>query len=354
MLKTRPNRTETLFTTEHLRIGLEGRSARGGVVTITTQLVMFVVQMGTTMVLARLLIPEDFGLVAIVTAVTGFIQVFKDGGLSMATIQQKTISHEQVSVLFWLNLTLSVALALLAVLVSPLLSLIFDEPRLTAITCIIATTFIVSGTAIQHKALLKRQMQFGRLSLVSLISKVFGSLVSVGLAWQFRSYWALVAMPVAIAICEAVAVWRVCSWVPGLPQRGTGVMPMVRFGGNLMGASGLNYLSRNADNLIIGYISGPGSLGVYTKAYGLLLLPLQQFLAPISAVTIPTLSRMVDNPPAFRDFFLQQGRLVISASGLVIVFSCCAAMELVWVILGEGWEQAAIIFWLLSPVPSFR
>ena len=145
-----------VFETDHLRAGLEGRSVRGGVLTLTSQGAQFLIQTLATVVLARLLVPADFGLVAMVTAVTGLAATFADLGLSEATIQRKEISHGQISILFWINVAIGVGLMLLTAALAPALAWFYGEPRLKNITLLLSLTFLISGLRVQHDALLNK------------------------------------------------------------------------------------------------------------------------------------------------------------------------------------------------------
>src|ERR1700744_4416593 len=150
---------ETLdaFSTEHLHADLKGRSVRGGVLTLTSQGAQFVMQSIATVVMARLLAPADFGLVAMVTAITGLGQAFADLGLSEATIQQPEISHSQVSTFFWINTAIGLALTSITAALAPVLVWVYHEPRLKRITLLLSFTFPIGGLRVQHDALLRRQ-----------------------------------------------------------------------------------------------------------------------------------------------------------------------------------------------------
>lgn len=154
-----------LLSTAHLHADLKGRSVRGGLMTLSSQGAQFVMQSVSTVVLARLLTPADFGLVAMVTAITGLGQAFADFGLSEATIQRQEINHEQVSTLFWINVGIGLALMLAAITLAPIMAWFYHEPRLKAITFVVSFTFLFGGLRVQHNALLKRQMRFRALAL---------------------------------------------------------------------------------------------------------------------------------------------------------------------------------------------
>lgn len=336
------------FSTNHLMDNLKDRSVRGGAVTLCTQGVKFVLQMGSTMILARLLTPADFGLVAMVTAVTGFAAMFKDAGLSMATVQREHITHEQVSTLFWINVALSLLLVLATAAAAPMIAWIYGEPRLTGITLALAGTFLFGGLTVQHQALLRRQMQFSKLAATELVSMITGVVAGIAVAWHLRSYWALVCIPAATGIANAIGVWVSSRWIPGRPRRGTGVMPMIRFGGNLTGFNAINYFARNADNMLIGWWWGAGALGLYDRAYSLLMLPIRQINSPIAAVAIPALSRLQSNPARYRGAYLKLLRSLTAFMLPGIAFLIIAADWLILLILGSQWSQSATTFRLLG------
>ena len=339
-----------LFETAHLEKDLKGRTVRAGAVTVTAQTVKFVLGMGSMVVLARLLAPEVYGLVAMVTAVTGFVALFRDLGLSMATVQRPRITHAQVSTLFWLNLGLGTGVAVLTALLAPVLAWFYREPRLLWITVALAGTFVISGAAVQHVALLKRQMNFMALAVADVGSLAVGSAVGIVAALAGMNYWALVVMQVvSAAVYSAVAVAS-GRWMPGPPVRGAGVMSMVKFGGHFTASNVLHYLGRNMDNVLIGRVWGAASLGIYTKAYGLLLLPMNQLLMPVSSVAIPALSRVGDDPVRLRRTYLMVLEKVALVSMPLVAVMAVTADWLVLVALGPQWIGAARIFQVLGLV----
>ncbi len=341
------------FNTEHLKADLKGRSVHGGAVTMAAQGVKFFFQMGSTMVLARLLTPQDFGLIAMVTVVTGFVMMFKDMGLSMATVQRAEINHGQISTLFWINVVLSIGVMLVIAALAPAIAWFYNEPRLTWITLALAGAFIFSGLTIQHQALLRRQMRFRSLAVVEIISILVGILAAIIAACYGAGYWSLVIMQLAGAIAGMIAVWVACGWRPGLPKRRSGVREMLAFGGNLTGFNFLNYFGRNADNLLIGKFWGSGSLGIYSKAYGLLMLPLQQIRQPITSVAIPTLSRLQDDPEQYRRYYYRAISTIAFITMPLVAMLAVLSEEIIRIVLGEQWTGAAIIFKILA-VAAFR
>src|SRR5215831_4645035 len=174
-----PRDSDRHFRTDHLKTNLGGRTARGGAVTIIAQGLRFIITIGATSILARLLTPQDYGLIGMVAIVTAFVSLYKDLGLAAATIQRPEISFDQISTLFWINVLLSVAVCIFTAAIAPLVSWFYGEPRLTSITVVTAVGFIISGLAVQHEALLRRQMRYFALALIGLSSLVVGYVVGI-------------------------------------------------------------------------------------------------------------------------------------------------------------------------------
>lgn len=340
---------ERYFRTHHLLNDLQGRALRGGVVTLGGQAINFLLGMASTVILARLLVPRDYGLIAMVTSITGFIALFKDLGLSNATIQRLEITHAQVSFLFWVNCALSLAIALVVAAAAPVIAWFFHEPRLVWITLLLSTNFVFSGLTVQHQALLRRQMQFKTLTVIDAASVATGIAVGVGMALLGCGFWSLVGVRSTTSAVNCMLVWTKCDWRPAKFKRGVGARPMVSFGRNLTGFNLLNYFTRNFDNVLIGRVLGSGPLGFYSKAYGLVLLPISQIAAPLSAVLLTGLSRLQDKPLEFANLFLNALRSLTLVSVPIVVFSFFFAPDVVLVLLGQRWGRVAPVFQLLAP-----
>lgn len=342
------NEHEQHFRTEHLKADLKGRSVRGGAVTLFAQVCKFVLQLGSTVILARLLTPQDYGLIGMVAAVTGFVSLFRDMGLSMATIQKAEINHRQVSTLFWVNLGISVVTMLVTMAIAPAIALFYGEPRLTLITIVSAIGFIFGGLSVQHYALLNRQMRFTALALNEITAMLLGITTGIVLAWYGMSYWALVILQLVSTLCATIGVWLLCNWRPGLPSLHSGIREMLTFGGNLTGFNILNYFARNFDNVLVGRYLGAGQLGLYAKAYQLLLLPIQQINGPITSVAIPALSRLQNEPEKFCAYYYKSIQMIVTLGMPLVTFLCVVADKLVPTLLGAQWTDAVIIFRVLS------
>jgi O-antigen/teichoic acid export membrane protein len=340
----RSERHEEHFRTDHLLSNLKGRTISSGAVTMSAQAGKFFLSLVSIMVLARLLTPRDFGLVAMVTTVTSFLRVFKDAGLSIATVQREKITHAQVSNLFWINVSVSALCTLILAAAAPVIARFYHNSRLIPITLLLSVTFLISGSTIQHQALLKRQMRFKELALIEVSSMTVGVLIGVIMALTGCGYWSLVGSSLSMETSGLVLTWSVSRWRPQLPVRRSGVGPLVSFGAHRTAGDFLLTVARGSDNLLIGRFYGAAAVGLYSRASALFIKPLEQFLGPINAVFIPALCRLQSQPERYRSTFLRLyeaiALITFAFSGLFLALS----RPLILVLLGPKWEQAAVIF----------
>ncbi|UCH83937.1 MAG: lipopolysaccharide biosynthesis protein [Candidatus Latescibacterota bacterium] len=341
-----PNR---FLRVDHLSTGLRRRSTRGGAVTIVGQGVKFLLTLSSLAVLARMLTPEDFGLIAMVIVIVGFIGIFKDMGLAMATVQRAEITHDQVSTLFWLNLGISVGIMIVTSALSPLLAWFYKEPRVTQITIVLAAAIIFSGLTVQHQALLRRQMRFAELAVIEIVALFAGAAAAIVGAASGLGYWALVILHVVREIATMVGVWTCCRWRPGAPVRKSGVRGLLSFGAYLTGFNIVNYFIRNLDKMLIGWYWGAAPLGFYNNAYRLLLLPIHQINNPLTSVAVPTLSRLQNQHERYRAYYRRGLTLTVAAGMPIVVFLFVAADKAILTVLGPQWADAVPIFRALGP-----
>jgi O-antigen/teichoic acid export membrane protein len=340
--------------TDDLMADLGRRTARGGVVTITSQGLKFVLSMIATIVLARLLTPQDYGLIGMVGVITGFISIFKDLGLASATIQKSDLSQAQISTLFWINVFFSICTLMLTAAIAPFVARFYSEPRLLGITVAYSVGFLFSGLTVQHEALLKRRMRFLAVAIVEMLSLVTGIAIAIFFAWRGFNYWALIISQLTQGLVYAIGVWIACRWIPSWPSRHSGVGSMLAFGRNLTGFSIVNYFARNLDNLLIGRFWGSQQLGLYARAYQLLMLPLEQINAPIASVAMPALSRLADTPERYRAAYLRLLEKIELLTMPLMAFMIASSDWLVLLLLGPKWAGVSPIFAFLGIAGLFQ
>jgi len=336
------------FRTDHLEQTLGHRAARGGAVTLTAQLCKFLLSTAATIVLARLLTPEDYGLIGMVAILVSFLMMFQYMGLSTATIKWAHLDQQLVSELFWINIALSTTIAILTIGSAPLLVWFYHEPRLLAVTIGFALTIFLTGLGIQHEALLSRQMRFATLAAIDITSMLLGLIAALSSAWFGAGYWALVINQMVLSLVRVSGVWIVCRWRPDLPTLKLRSREMISYGGNLTGFNLANYFALNLDNALIGKFWGAQQLGLYAKAYQLLLLPLEQINGPLGTVAIPALSRLADSPDRYRTAYLKILQKIAMLTMPFVAFMIVTSDWLVLLLLGAQWQRTGRIFMFLG------
>ncbi len=337
------------FAESTLRENLGEKSLRGLSVTVGSQILKLVVNTVATAVLARILIPADFGLVAMLVSITGVAHIFRDLGLPLATVQRLRITHRESSAIFWLTLLIGAVITVLVALSGPVLALFFGDKRITLIAPVVALTFFAASFGSQHQALLRRHMRFGALAVIEIGSTLASYVLAIILAEKGASYWALTFQQVTLFFFASIASWFACSWRPNWPAWESSVKDMVSFGRNVTLSNLMNYAGRNVDNILIGKFSGANALGCYSKAYQLLLLPIWQIGTPMMAVAMPVLSRLQKEPTEFRRFYLRTVFAMVALGMPIVTFMFVRADEIILLFLGPGWKEAALLFRLLAP-----
>jgi O-antigen/teichoic acid export membrane protein len=328
---------------------LKGKTVRGGLARLGAQGANFLLRLGSLMVLARLLGPKDFGLVGMVTAFTGILTLFRDFGLSAAAIQHTTVTEEQMSTLFWINITLGVVLGLTTVAMAPVIADFYHEPRLFGVTVVLAAGYLFNAAGIQHSAFLQRQMRFSTLAVISVISLLVGSAIAVGGAKAGYGYWALVAMSVVSPLVATIGFWLTAGWVPGMPKRRAGIRSMMQFGGTLTLNGLVAYIAYNADKVMIGRFWGSDAIGLYGRGYQLVNIPTDNLNSAVGEVAFSALSRLQDDPVRLRTYFLKGFCLVLGLTVPVTIACALFADDVVFVLLGAKWGAVAPIVRLLAP-----
>lgn len=336
------------FRTDDLLGGIGRRTARGAAHTLGATGFNFAVTTIATVLVTRQLTADDFGLYGMVIVLTGFAGLFIDLGLTRAVVQKPVITQEQVSTLFWINLVVATTMAVMVAVATPLVIAFYDEPRLKWINIAMASLFIVSALARQHAALLERRMEFAKINLARALAALVGSMSSVLVAYMGGGYWALVALPMGSTITQTIVLWSVCPWAPGLARRHTGVRKMLAFGGHITGFQILSYFSSNADNAMLGFAWGTGPLGLYTRAYSLMMLPATKLNAPLNGVIVPALSRMVDHPHRYRSAFRRTVGLTAAVATPAIAVVITVSPQLIPLLFGDEWRAMVPIFIALS------
>lgn len=332
---------------------LKHRAIRGGLAKLVGQVATFALRLIYIMVVSRLLSPSEFGLVAMVTAITGIYDLFRDGGLGAAAVQQLTVTHEQKSTLFWINMLIGGILTLLCLLTAPVLVRFYNEPRLFWVTIALSAGFVFSGAGAQHSAALQRDLRYVALTAIDVTGVCISTVVAIALAAMGYGYWALVVSAIVATAANTIMMWTIVPWRPGLPQRHAGIASMLKFGGTVTLNGLIVYVAYNFDKVLLGRVWGADALGLYTRASQLINIPTYQLNAAIGDVAFSALSRLQDDPARYRSYFLKGYSLVIALTAPITLFSAAFSEDIVRVALGPKWMEAAAVFRLLTPTVLF-
>jgi len=326
-----------------------GRLAlRGGMVSVAMQYGNGALQIAAAIVLARLLAPEDFGLVAIVTVLTSFAPAIIDFGLGDATAQRIRITPGQISSLFWLSTAIGLTIALAVAACSPLIATIYREPRLEPIALCTAISFVLWGASNQHLALLRRTMRFGTIARIQVSSTLVGVVIAILMALGGYGYWALVLRPIVSSLWLACGAWLFCGWRPGSPVVDAEVKSMVRFGLHVVGFSATYTLARAVDRIGLSLFYRPDIVGYYQNATTLYENSIWAVLLQVHTVGSASLSKLQSNPAALREKY----ETALSALAFFIMpvaaILSVTADDITVLLLGEKWRQAGSLLGIIA------
>ena len=328
---------------------LRRKTTRGALHAGTGQAINLVLRTGSMMALARIVPPADFGLVAMATAVTGLFGLLKDVGLGGAAVQREHVSEEELSTLFWINVALGTVLAVACAASAPFLSAFYKDSRLFWITIALGVGFFFTGTLTQHRARLVRDLRFASLTIIETGALVLSIVIAVGMGIAGFGYWALVVMTVSVPALTTIGLFVATRWIPRRPAFTSGVREMLRYGGTVTVNTIVVYLAYNLDKVLLGRFAGAEALGFYSRAYQLVMLPMENLNSTIGGVAFPALCRVQSDAARLRNYFLKGYKLFLSV--ILPIMAACAlfAEDIVKVFLGPRWTDSIEVFRLLTP-----
>ena len=345
--------------TDPLAVGKGGwdltmKNAAGGArITLLSQWVKFAVQLASFVVMARLLTPSDFGVVAMVSVVVAFATLLADSGLTLAGIQAETLTDKHQDNLFWLNLLAGATSMVLVALSGPLLAWFYGDDRLILLAIVLSSTLLLNGLAVQFRVSINRQLRFSALAAQDVVSVLAGFFVATAMAILGAGYWALAGQVVTQSGVLLVMATIQARWWPGRPNRTTGMRGLLWFGTNSLGLQSLNLLSRSTDVMTVGRSQGSEALGLYTRANQLVAMSFQQLVTPLTRVVIPRLAREL-SIESLNDSLLRLQRVIVYTIPAVVSILASVAGPLVIVFLGEAWSSMAAIVQVLCVGAAFQ
>lgn len=346
--RDRAEGAEGYFDDHKVSKDLGRRALRGGVVSVAMQYGNGALQIAAAIILARILAPEDFGLVAIVTVLTSFAPAIIDFGLGDATAQRSKITPGQVSSLFWLSTAIGGTIAVVVAACSPLIAAIYREPRLGPIALCTAISFVLWGASNQHLALLRRTMRFGTVARIQVSSTFAGVAIAIVMALCGYGYWALVLRPITSAVWLACGAWLFCRWRPGFPVVDAEVRSMVRFGLNVVSFSATYSLARAVDRIGLSLLYRPAVVGYYQNATTLYENSILSVLVQLHTVGSASLSKLQSNPAALREKYEAALSALAFFMMPVAAILSVTAEDITVLLLGQKWRAAGSLLSILA------
>jgi len=315
------------------------------------QLLRQLLQFAISVMLARLLNPQEFGLIGMILVFTGFVNIFGDLGLGAALIQRSKLEPRHLNTVFWLNIATGLLLTGAFIIAAPVIAKFYGEPALYSITMVIALNFFIGSFHYVPNSIFQKNMDFRRLAQIEIIALILSGVVAINMAFFGLGIWSLVAQTLILTLVTVILIWRFSSWRPSFSWDKKAFKELAGFSSNLTGYNIFNYWARNFDNLLIGKYIGSAALGIYARAYSLMLLPLSQIASVVSKVMFPALASIQDDITRVKKVYLRLNRTVALITFPMMIGLFVVADSFIHVVYGAKW-QAVIpllkIFCLVS------
>ena len=341
------NRSETPGEVKHK--DLKTKAVKGAGASIVAQLISFLAHTAGIVILARLLQPQDFGLVTMVTAFSLLIMNFGANGFPEYIIQKKSVSNAEINSIFWAQGFISIILMLGFMAAAPLLASFYNEPLIVPIAMVMSTSITLQALSTCHLALLKRDMEFGKVAITQVCVEVASVVLAVMMAVGGCGYWSIVGRQLSIPGGMIIGAWLFCSWRPGIPGQLKSAGESLKYTMSVYGNFTLGYFGRNLDKILLGRFHGTQVLGNYDRAYHLSSMPANQLVTPLHSVALSALTRLRDDSERFARYYtkaISTITFVGMLAGLVLTIS---GNDLIFILLGPGWDQAGLVVMAFGP-----
>ncbi|MBL0172148.1 MAG: oligosaccharide flippase family protein [Gemmatimonadaceae bacterium] len=328
------------------------RAVHSGAVQIVAQAMLLVMSLVSGLALARLLAPEDFGVMAMASTLTAFVATFRGFGISMALVQAKEVSEDDLHQLFRVGLRYALWLGAGMLVAAPALALMYEEPRLTAVIVAVTASSVAMSLAELPEALAIRAMRFAALRRVEVGSVAAGMAVALVTAWLGAGYWALVAQSATTGLVRAFSAWQLVAWRPRrrvahvetAGPHSAATHSMLAFARRYATTNLATFAAVNIDRVTIGISSGTYAMGLYDLAYRWGHYPVWQLYAPLLNVAVAGLSRSRENERLYRHYWRTALLLILSVMLPALSFFVVEPGATILTLLGSGWTETIEVF----------
>jgi O-antigen/teichoic acid export membrane protein len=329
-------------------MSLQQQATKGFFWSVTQTWGMQVISFATFLALSRLLEPKAFGLVAMASVFTSFIEIFVDQGFSDAIVQRKELEPEHLDTAFWTSLLSGILLATIAIAAARPIAALFHEPQLVGVVSWLSLSLLIDAFSTTQKGILRREIAFKSLTTRSLASALVGGIVGVTMAIYGFGVWSLVVQTLVQSLVGTLVLWRVTNWLPRFRFSQKHFHDLFNFALNVVGIKILEFVNRRSDDFLIGYFLGSIALGYYTVAYRILLVMIMLLTGVTTQVAFPTFSRMQNEPQRMRSAFYKVTQYTSLIAFPVFLAVGALAPELVMILFGSKWSASAPVMQVLS------
>jgi len=287
--------------------------------------------------LARLLMPQDFGTVGMITVFTGFAGILSSFGLGSSIVYKQNPTQVQLSTIFWFNCFIGLLFTGLFWLLSPAIASFYQKPILELLTKVISISFIINGLTSVQSNILVKDLKFKSLTIITLVATLVAATVAISLAIKGYGVWSIVVQGLVGSSLKSLILWVHSSWRPKFQFSFLSIKPMLNFGVSVTANGSLNYWARNYDNFMIAKFLGDDALGVYGRVYGLMLLPLRNISQVIGRVLFPSFSSIKKDKKRIKQVYLKMTRVIALITFPMMIGIWTVAKEFVVVVFGEQW-----------------
>ena len=329
---------------------LRQRTVKGVSWSAVSQIVTQGFTWAISIIVARILGPKAYGLIGMTAVFSGFAMLFSDFGLGAAITQRKNLEKRHLDTAFWINVLAGVAMTALMAAFAPLIASFYSESRLTWISIVISLQFSLGALNVVQQAVIRREMRFRALAGVQIASTVCGGITGLAMAFAGMGVWSLVAQPLCSSLIRVVLLWRVAHWHPAWSFELRAGKELFGFSAYVLGFNVVNYWGRNADNLLVGRFVGAHALGIYSRAYTFMLLPLTQITYVVASVMIPALCTIQEDTTRVKRSYLKAISIVGLVTFPLMVGFFVTADHLMLALLGKQWAETIPIFKILCGV----
>lgn len=309
-----------------------------------------VCQLLSVVILARILPPADYGVMAMATVVITLAGMLREMGTGTAVIQKKELTQSSTSTIFWLNIAMGSALAMILATSSVVISQFFKEPQLVGVLITLSVLFPITSSTTIHQALLERRSEFKTLAVMDVLTQFSGLALAIVAAMNGAGVYSFVVPAISTAVISSIWLWRKSQWRPSFVWNNQDFREILGFTGNLTGFNFINYFARNADSIIIGRMLGATLLGSYSLAYKLMLFPVQNLSWVVSRIMLPALSRLQDKQEEATALYFKSLLMIVTITAPLMLGLWVLREPFIHLAFGNKWNLVIGLLAWLAPV----